>query len=103
MVRKRPVATPQLNERSEEEYLEAPSREDSSLGSPEWMSVDERIQRREAGGAKRSLMPIFGNEEHKHLISEAAKIEGVSKQALLRMILYPELERRYGDQISFLD
>lgn len=103
MVRKRTGATSPAAERTEAEYLDAPSRQDEGHPSPEWMSEQERIEHRENAGAKRALMPIFGNEEHKHLIAEAARIEGVSKQALLRMVLYPELERRYGAQINFLN
>ena len=103
MVKKRTGSTTPATERTETEYLEAPSREEAPGLSPEWMSEQERIEHREKAGPKRALMPIFGNEEHKHLIAEAARIEGVSKQALLRMVLYPELERRYGDQINFLN
>lgn len=102
MVKKREPQQSRTEPISDEDYLEAPAKKWDQEADAALMTVEERLEHREKQGPKRSLMPIYGNEEHKHLIDKAAKAAGVSKQKLLRDVLYEGLERRYGKDVPFL-
>lgn len=103
MVKKREPQQARTEPISDEDYLEAPAKKWEQEADAALMSVEERLEHREKQGPKRSLMPVYGNEEHKNLIDKAAKAAGVSKQKLLRDVLYEGLEQRYGRDVPFIE
>ena len=103
MVRRREVQPSNRSANvSDEEYLGAAETKWDREADVSTMTVEERLEHRDKQGPKRSLMPIYGNEEHKNLIDAAAKITGLSKQKLIRKVLYEGLEREFGKNVPFL-